>query len=181
VGAGPGLRDLDAILGTNPAQPAGQLGAGPSGINQTFADGGVRTMEFIQDGYCGLYCGACPDFLDTQAGMVRKCCGCKSNINNPEWCSICNIKSCARERKIDFCYQCGEYPCIKLKSFIEDINYPYHQEVTGYMKIIEREGKDIWAEKMKTRWSCQKCKRAVSWWEPTCKECGEKLNGYGKP
>jgi hypothetical protein len=139
-------------------------------------------MEFILDGYCGSYCGACQDLLDTKNGIAQnKCCGCKSKINHPGWCSKCNLKECARKRKIEYCYQCNDYPCNNLISFMEDPNYPYHKEVIEYMKIIEREGKDIWLEKMKNRWSCPKCKKTVSWWEQTCKECGEKTNSYTKP
>jgi hypothetical protein len=139
-------------------------------------------MTYVLDGYCGLYCGACPDLLDTQAGKAKHACrGCKSSVNNPEWCAICDIKSCAREKKIAFCYQCDEYPCEKITSFIEDAHYPYHREVTEYMKIIEREGKQGWLEKMKVRWSCGACRQPVSWWQQACPHCGGKVDGYEKP
>jgi hypothetical protein len=151
------------------------------GRNLFFVRGDIF-MEFILEGYCGLYCGACPDLLETKAGTAQnKCCGCKSKINNPGWCSKCNLKACAKDKKIEFCFQCNEYPCEKLKYFINDINYPYHKEVPHYMKMIEKEGKDIWLEKMKRRWSCPKCNTSISWWQQSCPGCGEKINGYQKP
>jgi len=36
-------------------------------------------MEFVLQGYCGLYCGACPIMLNTKAGAgTEQCYGCKS-------------------------------------------------------------------------------------------------------
>lgn len=138
-------------------------------------------MEYVLDGYCGLYCGACPNLLGTQAGTEQNVClGCKSDTN-PEWCLNCELKICAREKGLDFCYQCDEYPCNNLTTFKEDPQYPYHQEVYDYMKVIAKEGKGAWLEKMKIRWSCSDCDEAVSWWDQSCPKCREKLNGYRKP
>ncbi|TEB12201.1 DUF3795 domain-containing protein [Pelotomaculum propionicicum] len=39
------------------------------------------------------------------------CGGCRSeNVQCP---IICEAKTCYREKGIDFCFQCGEYPCEK--------------------------------------------------------------------
>ena len=139
-------------------------------------------MEFILDGYCGLYCGACPDLLDTKDGKAKNpCCGCKSAVNNREWCAICNLKACAKEKHLDHCRQCDEYPCDDLQTFFYDPKYPYHKEAVDYLSTIEKEGKDVWLEKMKERWSCRKCGQAATWWKQSCTVCGETLNGYQKP
>jgi hypothetical protein len=139
-------------------------------------------MRFILDGYCGSYCGACPDLLATRAGTAEnRCGGCKSDVVHPGWCSICHLKSCAREKKIDWCYQCEEYPCKKITAFFEDPEYPYHREAADYQQMIKTQGKAIWLEKMKKRWSCGKCGTAAAWWDLTCEECGEPFNGYPKP
>ncbi len=138
-------------------------------------------MEYVLDGYCGLYCGACPNLLGAKAGLEQNVCfGCKSDIN-PEWCSNCGLKACAQEKGLDFCYQCDEYPCAKLEAFKNSQEYPYHQEVYDYMRIIAQEGSASWLEKMKIRWSCPECNEEASWWELSCKKCGHKLNGYQQP
>jgi predicted amidophosphoribosyltransferase len=49
------------------------------------------------------------------------------------------------------------------------------------MKIIEKEGKAIWLERMKDRWSCPACRMEASWWDRSCKNCGAVLRGYKKP
>lgn len=138
-------------------------------------------MEYALDGYCGLYCGACPNLLGTRSGTETNACfGCRTETT-PEWCRSCGLKRCAREKGLAFCYQCAQYPCAELEAFKTSIEYPYHREVYGYMEVIRDEGKDAWLEKMKARWSCPACRREASWWELSCRDCGTALDGYAKP
>lgn len=142
--------------------------------------------SFIEDAYCGLYCAACPSYQATADGTYQEkglpaCKGCKSDTVTGEWCKICNLKSCAREKGLDFCYECNQYPCENLNNFKEDILYPYHNEVYDYMKTIKEKGKEIWLTEMKKRWSCNDCGTMHDWWSMKCKPCGSKTNGYIQP
>ena len=138
-------------------------------------------MEFQLDGYCGLYCGACPNLIAAKANPeTAACLGCKSG-HNTGWCAICNLKACAQEKGFDFCYQCEQYPCADLEAFKSDPNYPYHQEVYGYMAVIAQEGKAAWLEQVKTRWSCPECGWEAAWWDLACNNCGKALDGYQNP
>ncbi len=138
-------------------------------------------MDYSLEGYCGLYCGACPMLLETRAGTGKTAChGCKTD-QNPEWCMKCGLKACARGKGLDFCSGCADYPCKDLEGFKTSAEYPYHREVYEYMKIIREQGKSAWLEKMKSRWSCPACGQPSSWWDTTCKKCGAELNGYEKP
>jgi hypothetical protein len=138
-------------------------------------------MEFQLDGYCGLYCGACPMLLATKAGTAEHpCCGCKTD-RNPEWCAECGLKACARRKGVEYCSACAEFPCADLEAFKTSAEYPYHSEVYDYLKVIAAEGKPAWLEKMKVRWSCPSCGREAGWWDLACGTCGAELNGYPKP
>ncbi|MGB7538775.1 MAG: DUF3795 domain-containing protein [Anaerolineales bacterium] len=138
-------------------------------------------MEYALDGYCGLYCGACPMLLGTKAGTEKNAClGCNSD-KNPEWCVTCERKACARERSLEFCSVCADYPCEILENFKTSAEYPYHSEVYEYLPLIRQEGKPAWPEKMKVRWSCPECQQEASWWDVSCTHCGAKLSGYQKP
>ena len=138
-------------------------------------------MDYSADGYCGLYCGACPMFLGSRAGAEKNpCLGCKSRTVSG-WCLTCDIKACARNKGLEFCYPCEKYPCEKMEGFKNAKEYPYHQEVYDYLETIKKEGKAAWLASMRTRWSCPSCHREASWWDLSCKNCGSKLDGYSKP
>jgi hypothetical protein len=135
----------------------------------------MENDKFITDGYCGLYCAACPDYRDS------KCHGCKSDNLKEGLCMNCNLKSCAREKGVEFCFECTDYPCRKLEEFKTDKHCPYHTEVYDYMDTIKTRGRDVWLSEMKKRWSCPGCGKELVWWDTECPECGVKVNGYNKP
>ena len=61
---------------------------------------------------CGLFCGACPSFPD-------ECQGCLSDFVR-EGCKGCadhGFLDCAVSHHVTRCYECGEFPCAKLKEF----------------------------------------------------------------
>jgi hypothetical protein len=141
---------------------------------------------FVPDAYCGLYCPACPNYMNTQANpgaprITESCKGCKSGICCLSWCDHCNLKACAKSKNIEFCSACQEYPCKDLVGFKNDSNYPYHSEVFGYLETIKMKGKETWLTEMRKRWSCPSCGTEFNWWMQTCAQCGKAVRGYKKP
>lgn len=146
----------------------------------------MSDKSFTSDGYCGLFCAACPQYMGTKSGAIKEtdpgaCKGCKSDVVAKSWCTICNLKSCAREKGHDFCYQCKEYPCSELEEFKTDSDYPYHGEVYSYMETIKQKGLEQWMSQMKKRWSCSSCGTEFDWWTRSCTQCGAATEGYQKP
>ena len=142
--------------------------------------------SFLPDGYCGLYCAACPQYIATKAGKaealgMENCRGCKSDEVAASWCRICNLKKCARSKGYEFCYECASYPCEDLEKFRNAPEWPYHIEVYDYMDTIRKDGKEKWLKGMAVRWSCPSCGQEASWWDLNCSSCGTKLKGYKKP
>lgn len=92
-------------------------------------------------GACGLCCSECEiyraylsdDFEMKRAiaekiskGFGRKvlpeqiiCTGCKGE-DELCWGEDCEIRMCVTVRGIDFCYQCKNYPCDKLRNFYDN-------------------------------------------------------------
>jgi len=91
--------------------------------------------------YCGIVCTECPAFVATQKDDNAKrkevaeqwakqynmpikpedinCDGCKSlgsRIIN--YCNICEIRKCGREKQVENCAYCDDYACEKLTKFI---------------------------------------------------------------
>lgn len=146
----------------------------------------VIVLEFREDSYCGLFCGACDSLLSTREGTLEDlaegsryspqelfCQGCKSSATNV-FCKKCSIRQCAQEKKLEFCYMCAEYPCEKLKCFRSD-SHPHHSVVLRNLRSISSMGARKWLEQQRIRWQCSSCSRRFSWYEEVCKNCGAKL------
>lgn len=138
-------------------------------------------MEYILDGYCGVYCGACPVMLATKAGIpgeVQECYGCKSD-KPTGYCDTCGIKACAKRKGYDFCNQCNELKtCELMQKFVSDTQYPYGQCVLKNMEAIKDTGISQWLEMQDQRWRCKNCGTAHSWYHETCPQCGQAVANY---
>ncbi len=136
-------------------------------------------MDFRLDGYCGLYCGACPVMLKTRAGTeTGPCHGCKSE-QPAGHCVDCAIKTCARSKGYDFCDQCASLAaCDKMRAFMADPEWPYHQSVLKNLAMIRRNGLTEWLEAQDQRWRCPNCGTPHSWWDETCSHCGQPVANY---
>jgi hypothetical protein len=140
-------------------------------------------VEPVYDSYCGLYCGACPVLSANERGDVEKraaewkmspeelrCWGCKTDVT-AVFCTDCEIRRCARERGVEFCSACDEYPCDRLTSFAED-EHPHHSVVLKNLEIIESKGLRSWLDERKERWSCPVCGARFTWYDCKCAGCG---------
>ena len=95
--------------------------------------------------YCGLVCNTCPIYLATRENdkevQIRKrieiarlcreqyglayelseitdCDGCRTMEGRLfSGCNDCGIRQCARQKGVDVCAHCIEYPCDKLEEF----------------------------------------------------------------
>ena len=140
-------------------------------------------MEFRYDTFCGLYCGACDVLQANKRGTVEalaqawgmepaalRCQGCKSQIN-AVYCVNCDIKTCAEGRRVDFCFQCNEYPCEHLVEFRSD-EHAHHSIVLQNLGQIRRLGVKRWLAQQRARWSCPHCASEFTWYDKACSTCG---------
>jgi predicted RNA-binding Zn-ribbon protein involved in translation (DUF1610 family) len=147
-------------------------------------------MEFRRDGYCGLYCGACPNLLATEHGTLEGlakirqtkpeesiCYGCKSE-KVTSWCTTCAIKLCAQNKGYEFCFECDELPCDKMTTFIEDERCPYHLGVMKNLDFIRQNSVEAWLQAQDARWRCPECGTKFAWQDETCKNCGSAVSNY---
>jgi hypothetical protein len=138
-------------------------------------------MKDILVGYCGLFCGGCPDFQNTKNKLMKDknnieivCKGCKSE-KTTEWCTICNIKKCCKEKGFSYCLECKLNPCEKLSEFMNQEQYPYHKEVQENMKKLRELGLDKWVMYNEEKYICSNCGCDVNWFEKKCSRCGQDL------
>lgn len=140
-------------------------------------------MEFKYDGYCGLYCGACPVLLAHENGEVDKkavewnmkpeeliCWGCRSEKTGV-YCADCEMKLCAEAKKVVSCSACGDFPCERLVAFNND-KFPHHSAVLRNCENIRKQGVEGWIKDQQQRWSCPACGAKFAWYDETCLRCG---------
>ncbi len=57
-------------------------------------------------------------FLNNLCDAEKTCLGCRSNGGPP----FCGIRKCAREREVEICVFCEEYPCSRIRML--EVGYP---------------------------------------------------------
>jgi len=82
---------------------------------------------------CGVYCGGCPNFQRER----RPCPGAEINFSRCDKCKTFHL--CCKERGITHCYECGEFPCKKFKSFAKNWQ-KYGQNFIDNQKTLKEKG-----------------------------------------
>jgi hypothetical protein len=108
---------------------------------------------------CGLDCFNCGIFEANLTDELRNkfaiyhniqpeevaCRGCKSEKGKYFGESICATWDCAEHKGVEFCYECGEFPCGLLSPTAQGASYPHNMKVYNLcrMKLL---GLDAWFE-----------------------------------
>ena len=143
-------------------------------------------MKNRYDTYCGLNCGACPVGLANDRGDTGRinamaeewgrlaeelvCGGCKTD-KTAVFCTDCRMRLCAREKGLEFCVDCDDFPCSTISDFRND-EAPHHSVVLRNLELIGKLGVKTWLENEARRWSCPECGTRFHWYSETCEECG---------
>jgi len=148
-------------------------------------------------GVCGLYCGACDNYLAfTESGQhllktekyIGKdleplmCKGCSSNALSDHCCK-CEMRKCAQSKGISFCGACESFPCEKVTMFhAEGHKWDKAKHRLDIIKNSQRTktiGVDEWLKESEKKWTC-KCGQHFSFYESECSKCNKSLKSYSK-
>lgn len=109
---------------------------------------------------CGIDCFNCNVYKDNiteqmksyLAATLKKdindvaCKGCRSQGGCAIYPLPCDTLKCTKEKGVDFCYECAEFPCEKLTPCAEQSEkYPHNIKVYNLCKI-SKIGLEKWAE-----------------------------------
>ena len=78
--------------------------------------------------YCGVDCSECMDLINF------KCPGCRFSPWTEE--DICPPVKCCRDRNLDYCGQCEEFPCEMMEEFYDESDS--HREAKARMMEMSR-------------------------------------------
>jgi ribosomal protein L40E len=137
--------------------------------------------------YCGLFCESCGVLIATRGNdeseLSRiaakmnttkeevRCRGCRSSVLSPH-CRNCEFRDCAKEKRIEGCEQCADFPCEALREFQKKA--PHRVELFESARYRKDKGVEEWLEKMKDDYSCAECGAMNSPYYARCRACGAK-------
>ena len=122
-------------------------------------------------GYCCLSCPAyeksvCTDEVAIQKEATRAnlpvdkfqnvCGGCRPKRGRPHRDNLCQTYDCCVNRKgLDFCYQCEDFPCLKLAPISERAEVRRHNTKIYNLLMLKKLGLDEYIQKsgeLSTQW-----------------------------
>jgi len=96
-----------------------------------------------------------------------ECDGCLSERKSI-FCRNCAIRDCTRERELDGCHECGDFPC----PFIDNFPMPVGKKVI--MRAIPRRrelGLEKWVSDEENRYDCPGCGHRLFRGAKRCNRC----------
>ncbi len=128
---------------------------------------------------CGMYCGACRHYLVLKKDLLKKkgfkrgCVGCR--IRNKKCVHI--KKDCAkiRNNQIDFCIDCGDFPCNNLNKIENRYKQKYDVSLIENLRKLKEIGVNEWLEEQDKRWKCPECGGNICIHDQECFDCGLKM------
>jgi hypothetical protein len=87
-----------------------------------------------------------------------------------------------RDGAVRYCYECGSFPCKRLKALDKRYRTKYGMSMIENLKSIKENGINEFMAKEKQKWSCPKCGELMCCHAGYCLCCDiGKLGGVNKP
>ncbi len=131
--------------------------------------------EFSIIAPCGMNCGVCMAYLRER----NKCPGCRGDDTNKTVTRLrCKIKTCEvfEDENIEFCFECGDFPCDNLKHLDKRYRTKYHMSMIENLENIKNSGLEKFLEDEKVRWTCSECGGTICVHKGYCYDCGKEMN-----
>jgi hypothetical protein len=129
---------------------------------------------------CGIFCGACRQYLLLKKDLLEKrgykigCKGCR--IRNKNCAFIRRDCQVLRKKEIEFCFECDKFPCQNLKNLDKNYQENYYLSPIVNLKRIKIIGTDKWLQEQEKLYTCLKCDGEICVHDSECFDCGNKLN-----
>lgn len=124
---------------------------------------------------CGMNCGVCISYLvkknDLNGHGFRRvtCEGCRPRGKN----CLHMGDSCAllKNGLVRFCYECGDFPCKRLKALDKRYRTKYHLSMIENLLAIQELGMEGFLKREEEKWSCPGCGEMICCHNGLCMHC----------
>ena len=134
---------------------------------------------------CGMNCGVCSSYLAMENDLKKKgfgktyCAGCRIQGRNCYYTKRCDLLG---KGLVRFCYECGDFPCGRLKTLDKRYRTFYHMSMIENLEFVKKNGIERFLEKEAEKWHCPECGGVICCHNGICYSCGlEKLRGKKVP
>jgi hypothetical protein len=123
---------------------------------------------------CGMNCAICSRYLAYVNNLKRsQCIGCRPAKKN---CGAVLKNKCMGNKNIfkgngSFCFECGFYPCRKLKHLDERYRTNYRMSMIENLESIKKHGIIQFARNQYKKHHCRKCGGLISTHNNKCFKC----------
>ncbi len=137
---------------------------------------------------CGLYCGVCRVYVahrDNDIEFKKRlfpayktygaesmedmaCEGCLSDGIHFPFCRSCSIKDCVKNRGIEGCHQCTEFPCDIIENWPSE---PGKEIILRSIPERKELGTDKWVEQVENKYTCPECGELLYRGVSNCNKC----------
>ena len=128
---------------------------------------------------CGMNCGVCSNYLAMENDLKKKgmgktyCAGCRIQGRNCYYTKQCDPLG---KGLVRFCYECGDFPCRRLKTLDKRYRTFYHMSMIENLEFVKKNGIEMFLEKEAEKWHCPECGGVICCHNGICYSCGlEKL------
>ena len=118
---------------------------------------------------CGVNCLACSAHLDSK----KPCHGCRASIVNitRKSCQNCAKKNCAFAQGQQWCFECGRFPCTRIKSLDQRYRQNYNIDLIQNGLDAKRD-MDAFLQAQRELFTCKLCGGIIDQHHQRCSECG---------
>jgi hypothetical protein len=124
---------------------------------------------------CGMNCGLCASYLAMKNDLKKKgfgktyCAGCLPGGKNCYYKRQCEL---LRKGLVRFCYDCGDFPCRRLKTLDKRYRTFYYMSMIENLEFIKKHGMEKFLEKEAVKWRCPECGGVICCHNGLCFNCG---------
>ncbi len=124
---------------------------------------------------CGMNCAICVSYLAGQNELKKKgfskgyCAGCLPRGKNCAFMKQhCDLLGNGQVR---FCYECGDFPCRRLKTLDKRYRTKYHMSMLENLLFIKEQGMENFLAREETKWCCPRCGGTICCHNGLCLSC----------
>lgn len=109
-------------------------------------------MEYRQRAYpdfsaCGLNCGLCPRYYTEGASRCPGCAGPGFSQKHP----ACGVLSCCQHHGLEYCFECGEFPCKKYDGADGSDSFITHKNQLRDLGRARKTGMDTYRDELERK------------------------------